>query len=121
MLETNSKTAIRNLILASALETITAIMKQPVETRWDPGMDRLQAAHERQRRREAESSVVDYEPARWLNRPLDEAERKAFSRELAAMEEAGLIFRLGDNGRTTQLRLLPAGESAALALAEAQR
>jgi hypothetical protein len=121
MLDINSKTAIRRTILACAWRSLTALrQQQQSDPHSDAGYDRVAAARERRLRRETDSGIVNYEPNRWLGRILSDAECKRWSREVAAMECDGLILRLGD-GRTTQLRLLPAGESAALALAEAQR
>jgi hypothetical protein len=62
---------------------------------------------------------VPFRPAWWEERSLSPAERQRFSRAVKTLVSRGLVIALAhhDAGRTTHLRLTPAGLQAALILA----
>jgi hypothetical protein len=77
------------------------------ERGWQHGMDRFRAANIRQAIEDAKRNEVAYKPSAWLGRALSDAERQAFSRELLAMQNDGLIMRISYGGnRTHEIRLL---------------
>jgi len=59
----------------------------------------------------------EYSPGRWLNRPLDQAEVKAFSRAAEQLEADGSIIRQRSAGRTTHVAPTARGLRVALLIA----
>ncbi len=92
----------------------------------EPSMDRDVWRARRLERQELERFGVRYRLERWLGRPPSRSDSAVFSRTLRHMEDLGLLVRVNRwgprsatrVGRTTHVRLTPAGERLARDLAE---
>lgn len=107
-----TRAEIRTCILAGAAAWLEAGV--PVENRawwdkWDRGGREFLEDDKR-----VGVKAIPYDPEAWLGRPLDGAERVAFSRELERMQNDGLVERVthdrtyctGSRPRTVAIRLL---------------
>ena len=103
-------------ILAAVLADIRRL--EAVPDRPSPGISRDQWREAWRERQELEQFGVRHDLARWLGYPPSPSDSAVFSRTLRQMEDLGLLVRVNRwgrrsatrVGRTTHVRLTPAGE-----------
>jgi hypothetical protein len=83
---------------------------------WTPGEDRHACAAITVAKQDERVIGVPWNTGRMLGYAPTGAETKAVTRELVAMEVAGLVTRYAPGGRLTHVKLTPAGEAAATEL-----
>jgi hypothetical protein len=95
-----TRAEVKKLILATVDAEIAAILAPGYP--YEAG-DRRQAADARHRYRNAQNAIVEYAPAKWLGRPLTNAESRTFGRAMLDLEREGRIKRFADAGRATHI------------------
>jgi hypothetical protein len=101
-----TRNEIRIFILKNAMDEIRRCLDATKDSHWRQGLSYEVAGRIQYASSQAQYKIVAWEPSRWMKRGLTDAEKMAFSRELARMQDDGLIMRIGDHGRTVEIRLL---------------